>query len=398
MTVYMMKKRVLFVSPAVPSNYYGRRPYNMLRSLADRYHFHVIAFSRDEKDQKFAAALKEMGMEVTIVPFSKGRALGYCAAGYAGATPLRVLFCKSPLMAQTIESQIDGFQPDIVHFDRMRMGQYLTDASGIPSVVDFTDAMCLYLDRKLAMPLKPTERMIDRRERRTIPHFERWVLERCGRGIVSGDLDAVRMMADHPGYPIEIVENTVDLDEFVPRSAGRPGECLFVGSLFYYPNIDAAEYLLDAIWPRILKKAPGTRLWVGGAKPKKRVVKACARHGIQLVPDIPDMASVFHTEDVLLSPIRVASGTRFKLLEALSAEMAVVSTALGAEGLPLTSGEHLILAEDPDTIAEATVELLHNHDLRRRLGRAGRERVREKYSRHAVASKLDAIYHSLVEG
>ncbi len=389
--------RVLFISPAVPSNYYGRRPYNMLRTLASRHQFHVLAFSRDNKDESFANTLRNLGMEVSIVDFTRMTARMNCARGFLGEQPLRMLYCKSMAMAKAVRQICKQFNPDLVHIDRLRMGQYLTDIQGLPSLVDFTDAMCLYLDRKLALPMNPASRIIDRRERRTMPGFERWVLERCNRVIISGDLDAEYLRKDHPGFAIDVVENTVDLDEFVPRKANRPGECLFVGSLFYYPNVDATEYLLDEIWPRVMKKIPGTRLWVGGAKPVKRVRKACARHGIQLVPDIPDMASVFYTEDVLLSPIRIASGTRFKLLEALSAEMGVVSTALGAEGLPLVHGEHLLMAEDPEAFAEATVELMRNHELRRKLGQAGRESVREKYSRHAVAGKLDAIYHAIVK-
>lgn len=388
--------KVLFITPAIPSRYYGRRPFNMLQSLAAEHQFHVVAFSRDEKDPQFARALEEMGIRVTIVPRTRVRSLASCALGFPGPQPIRALYCRDSGMAAAVRDAASRLQPDLVHADRMRMGQYLEVIPGLPSVVDFTDALCLYLERKLALPLKPWERFVDARELRNTPPFERRLLERCTVGIVSGDLDAERMRADHPGRRIEVIENTVDADEFAPRSAGRPGEVLFVGSLFYYPNIDAVDYILDDIWPRVIKRLPDLRLRIGGAKPKPRVIEACRRHGVPLIPDIPDMAAVFHTEDVLLTPIRVASGTRFKLLEALSSGMGVVTNRLGAEGLPLEDGVHLRFGEDAGELAERTIELVRDDGLRRQLGEAGRALVRERYHRRTIARKLDTLYRSIV--
>lgn len=384
--------RVLFLSPAVPSHYYGRRPFNMLRTLSERHEFKVLAFSRDDKDEDFANALREMGAEVEVIPQSKMGARLSCLRGWTGPRPVRVCYCQSAAMREAVQRSVREFQPDVVHFDRMRMAQYIDGVGTVPSVVDFTDALCLFLERKLELPLRRWERLVDRRERDRTPGFERWVLERCNLSVVSGDLDRERMMADHPGHRIEVIENTVDLEEFVPQRKDGPGEFLFVGSLFYYPNIDSVEFLLKDIWPLILKRKPDAKLWIGGAKPKPRVVQACRNHNIRLVPDIPDMAGVFFKEDVLLSPIRVASGTRFKLLEALSAEMGIVSTAIGAEGLPLEPGEHYLGAETAEEIAAAAVRLLEDNELRDNLGKAGRERVAEKYKRETVAAKLEGLW------
>lgn len=355
----------------------------------------MLAFSRDEKDEAFAEALRALGMEVEVVPHAPRTARFNCLRGWTGPHPIRVCYCQSAAMGEAVQRAVRDFQPDIVHFDRMRMAQYIDQIGNTPSVVDFTDALCLFLERKLTLPLRSWERLVDRRELKRTPGFERWVLERCTQGIVCAELDRQRMEADHPGHRLEVVENTVDLDEFVPRRkqpSQDGGEFLFVGSLFYYPNIDAVEFLLEDIWPRIRKRRPEARLWIGGAKPKPRVVDLCRRHSIRLVRDIPDMAAVFTKEDVLLSPLRVASGTRFKLLEALSAEMGIVSTALGAEGLPLEPDRHYLQAETAEEIADAAVRLLEDDALRDRLGKAGRERVGEKYRRETVAEKLERVW------
>ena len=95
---------------------------------------------------------------------------------------------------------------------------------------------------------------------------------------------------------------------------------------------------------------------------------------------------------VVVVPLRIGGGSRLKILEALAAGKAVVSTSVGAEGLELNPGEHLLIADDPKEFAQKVVELLRSPDRRRRLGQAGRQRIIECYDWENIAKKLEEVW------
>jgi glycosyltransferase involved in cell wall biosynthesis len=101
---------------------------------------------------------------------------------------------------------------------------------------------------------------------------------------------------------------------------------------------------------------------------------------------------------VVAVPLRYGGGTRLKILEALAAGKAVVSTSLGAEGLELQDGQHLILADTPQAFADALIRLLTSPEEQRRLGTAGRDQVVKAYDWSVISERLLALYENVAQG
>jgi glycosyltransferase involved in cell wall biosynthesis len=147
----------------------------------------------------------------------------------------------------------------------------------------------------------------------------------------------------------------------------------------------------------IRRGRPRATFQVVGRNPPPELRQLSGTDGIEVVGTVPDVRPYLEEAAVVVVPIRVGGGTRLKIFEAMAMGKAVVSTSVGAEGLPVTDGEHLILADDPADFACAVTLLLGAPDRRAHLGNASRLVVNERYGTETVAHQFDSICRQTVE-
>jgi glycosyltransferase involved in cell wall biosynthesis len=206
--------------------------------------------------------------------------------------------------------------------------------------------------------------------------FQQSLAAQVARVVVPSDVDSARSGLTN----VEVIPNTYPR----PRqpagnpSAGGPPVVLFQGSLGYPPNIDGAEWLATAIAPRIRAAVPATEVRLVGLPATS--VKRLHRPGIvTVVGQAPSMEDELARASVAVVPLRYGSGTRVKILESFAHRVPVVSTTVGAEGLDVEDGVHLLVADDPEEFAAATVRLLRDTRLRVRLTEAAETRYLDRY-------------------
>ena len=160
----------------------------------------------------------------------------------------------------------------------------------------------------------------------------------------------------------------------------------------WYPNEDAVGFFADAILPRIQERVPDVRFSIVGGNPSTRVQKLAERKGFVVTGRVPEIKPYFAEATVFVVPLRIGSGTRLKILEALAMGKAIVSTSVGAEGLALKDGEEIFIADEPTVFADAVTQLLTDASLRRRIGENGRARVERDYDWRSIGEKLHGVY------
>jgi glycosyltransferase involved in cell wall biosynthesis len=153
---------------------------------------------------------------------------------------------------------------------------------------------------------------------------------------------------------------------------------LLQGSFDYQPNIDAAQWLATDIAPRIRAAVPEAEVRLVG-RPGTNVTQLHQPRAVTVVGAVPTMEEELARASVAVVPVRFGSGTRVKILESFAHRVPVVSTTLGAEGLDVEDGVHLLLADDPEAFAAATVRLLGDVGLRLRLTEAAEQRYLDRY-------------------
>lgn len=167
---------------------------------------------------------------------------------------------------------------------------------------------------------------------------------------------------------------------------------LFVGAMYRRPNVEAVEWFLDEVWPRVLQEVPEARFYVVGSAPSPSLQARADGERVFVSGYVGDLAPWYRAATVFVSPLRVAGGLLQKVLDALAMGVPVVATPVSNHGVGGVPGEHLLLADDPEEFADAVVRLLRDPDLRERLGRAGREFVLQRYDLEAAVARWESTW------
>jgi polysaccharide biosynthesis protein PslH len=238
-------------------------------------------------------------------------------------------------------------------------------------------------------------RLFNRVEYARFRRFEQACWERADACVVTSEreVDAVRTCA--PDTALAVVPNAVDLDYFAPSSTpAEPHTLIFNGTLNYRPNLDAARYLIDDIWPLVRRRYPDARLTLTGRK-EGVDTRSLSRPGVELLGEVPDIRPYVSGAAAVAVPIRIGGGTRLKVLEALAMGKPIVSTAVGCEGVAVRDGEHLMIAGDAPAFASRIFEVFENPALRDALGQAGRRLVETRYAWALAGARLESLYREI---
>jgi glycosyltransferase involved in cell wall biosynthesis len=226
--------------------------------------------------------------------------------------------------------------------------------------------------------------------------YERRTLERFDGVLAVSDADRQTFSGLYPGairQPVHVVPTGVDTEYFAPAATPQPAPCgshlIFTGSMDWLPNEDAMQYFCRDILPLIRAEQPDVTLAIVGRTPTPAVKRLADEHGVTVTGRVDDVRPYMNDAAVYIVPLRIGGGTRLKIFEAMAMGKAVVSTTVGAEGLPVTDGTHVMLADEPRTFAAAVVALLRDPNRRRQLETAARALVVEHYDWSAVAGSLE---------
>jgi len=209
-----------------------------------------------------------------------------------------------------------------------------------------------------------------------------------------------RLYPDSIRGPVFTIATGVDTSYFAPRpqDAGDPRHLVFTGSMDWIPNEDAMRHFCQDVLPLIRAQEPGVTLSIVGRAPTPAVQRLGDIPGVAVTGRVDDVRDYVGRAGVYVVPIRIGGGTRLKIFEAMGMSRAVVSTTVGAEGLPVTDGRDVVIADTPQDFADAVVSLIRNPARRVQLERAARDLVVAHYDWSAVAGQLEDALTSAATG
>ncbi len=185
---------------------------------------------------------------------------------------------------------------------------------------------------------------------------------------------------------------------FRDRSVRERGpELLFLGGFGFPPNRDGILWFANEVWPQIHASRPDASLTVVGSNVTAEVAALSERAGIEVVGYVPDVAPYFDRAAMMVAPLLYGAGVKTKVVEAMAASLPVVTTPVGAQGLEVVSGEHLMIADDGETFARHVVDLLGEPERAGRIGRAGREYVAATVSPEVIEARMGSVLDAVVD-
>jgi polysaccharide biosynthesis protein PslH len=210
--------------------------------------------------------------------------------------------------------------------------------------------------------------------------------------------DEKRILAEVASARTAVIPNAADVDFFQPRPSDPVADghtIVFFGLLSTVPNVDGLLWFLREIWPRICAAKPAARLKILG-KHAPEAVRSQASAQVEVVGFVEDLRPHLAAAAALVVPLRLGGGTRLKIVEGMAMGKALVSTTLGAEGIAVVPGRHLLIADDAAGFAASVVRLLDEPALAAQLGAAARARAIERYAWSVAATALEGFYRQVL--
>jgi len=228
--------------------------------------------------------------------------------------------------------------------------------------------------------------------------FERRAMRRFRALLLGQEEDRAEVArVAGPGAVVELMPNVIDTALVRPASDEeiRPRSLVFVGAMTHQPNVDAILTFHRTIWPELRAGFPDAQWAIVGANPPPEILALDGREGIHVRANVPDVRPFIAGAAVYIAPLRIGSGVKVKIMEALAMGKAIVATPIAAEGMGLESGRDLIVTDLGPTFSAAVAELWQDAAARNAMQRHAREAAVARFSVNAGHETLDRIYARL---
>jgi glycosyltransferase involved in cell wall biosynthesis len=373
------------------------RTYNLLRELASRHEITLCSYVQSEAEVQGLEGMRGFCAGVHAVPLylhaPRAELFRDLMRDLASDAPILAIKYQRRAMVELLRRLRREGRFDVLHLDMLHLGLLAREADGLPTVLVEHNVETALLERREQHATGPMKSYL-RRQVRKLGRFEASAVGAAQCVVTCSDNDAELLRKMNAGVRTITVPNAVDIEFFKPTGvAPRPATLIYVGGLGWFPNLDAIEFMARDILPRIQREMPGVTLTVVGQVPDKSMLDRFADcPSIRFAGLVEDIRPFAAEAVAYVVPLRIGGGTRLKILDAFAMGRPVVSTSIGCEGLRVQPERDILVADDAESFARATLRVLRDPALAKRLGEAGRDCVVREYQWSGAARLMDRAY------
>lgn len=398
----MSKPRVLVLAHLLPWPLEGGgqiKSYHLLRQLAQDYSLTLLALIRKPEEANNIEPLREFctgGVEA--IPIRRTKLSNAQAAARAPFTGESFIAARdnTPAFHAAVARELATGTYAALHVDHLQMAQFVPAKTlGVKVILDEHNVEYRIPQRLAETAKNPLWRLYAQGEWRRLREFERQALQRADLTLAVSDEDRETLkdlLGTNKGT-IDTLPIGVDTEYFSPASRKQDSKNLVsIGTMYWPPNIDAMRWFCSEILPKIKAGEPHTTLTIVGARPTDEVLALAENPAVTVTGSVPDVRPYGEDCGAFIVPLRSGSGMRVKILNALAMGLPTVSTTVGAEGIDVRDGEHILLADTAEEFAAATLRLLSEPELSARLAHNGRCLMEARYGWDAIGTQLRRLY------
>lgn len=389
--------RILFLTYDVPwpLDAGGKiRAFHMIKQLAYSHEVTLFTFYRNSDQLKDIKLLKDICSDIIAVP----RKHKYSAhnAVFLPFLPYPAALYYSPGVTQLILNYILANKYDLVHFESFYTSPYLSYVTNTPTVLGTENIEWRVYDEYVRGRQTGILKSLMKFEVERIKRYEQQTWNDATLCLAVSPENAAEMKTKTT-VPVALVRNGVDLSHFTYSEHTKETRTMvFVGNFSYIQNSDSVAWIVDSILPHV--KTPSTFRIVGRNLTTEIAALHKTKQGVVTITvdgQVEDIREAYQNADMMLAPIRVGSGTKFKLIEAMAMGLPIVSNAQGFEGIPVTNGVSALTRENERELAQAVDTLLTSPERRVELAGHAHEIVQREFSWEAIGKALTIAYQSM---
>jgi len=379
--------RILFITPEIPyppTDGSRIRAYNLSRLLQQEHKVEllIVAPSTEQGD---LSRLQSEFTAVHQIPVSRTRMTLNGLLYGIKSRPMQAGIYRSPEIKEWLSTNARRF--DLLFSHLVRTTELVANLS-LPKIVDLVDSISMdYATLSKQGPIP--ERWFYRFEQPRLRRYERFITEKFDRALITSERDKQYIDNGALSDEISVIPNGVDKSLLKMESTDTSDRnIVFVGSMDYYPNVDAVRYFANAILPTISEQREETHFTIVGSNPVRSVSKLGQRQNVTVTGFVDDPTEYVSDATVVVAPIRHGAGIQNKVLEAMALGKPVVATPSAASGIETDDNSALVVADSIDKFAEKTIELLDSESYRRKVGKQAKCVVESRYTWDRVAPML----------
>lgn len=373
------------------------RTLEMLRELHKRHEVHYVAFddplSPEGLKRSSEYASYSYPVPHRIVPKNSPAFALQLLEGLVSPIPVAGMRYRSAAMRDTIEKVIATNEFDA------KICDFLFPSINIADLRTWTlfqhNVESVIWERHAQSGKTAAHRAYFALQAKRMSQWERKVCRSVAQVVAVSETDENLMRSRFGIGQVSSVPTGVDVEYFAkPESSSILYDLVFVGSMDWMPNIDGMRWFLAHVFPLIRQEKPDCQLAIVGRNPPQALLDAAKDPGVTVTGTVPDVRPFLWQSALSIVPLRVGGGTRLKIFEAMAAGTAVVSTTIGAEGLPVRHGETIQIADTAQQFAADCLYLLADAQARQKMARQAADLVVGNYSWEQVTKGFERLIFS----
>lgn len=379
------------------------RLYNLLKYLSKRHTITLICEKRDSQTQEDVEAIKKICKKVIAVKRKKQWSFSNIFTTMTSTKPFLIVGHTNSELRERIKKELSESIYDLIHVETFYIMQNLplTTISVILAEQNIEYLVYKRFVNRLSIFLRPFFNL----DIIKLKKNEEYYWKKATKLIAVSDQEKNLMTRKD----IEVIPNGVDVDKFKVKSEElkinrNENRLLFIGDFKWIQNRDSAEWIIKEIWPLIKLKVKNEnlkvnlRLWIVGKNIPEKIKSLSSDQDIIFDENAPkETEKIFQESFILLAPIRVGGGTNYKILEAMSCGVPVITTELGAEGIKAKKDQEIMLADTSENLASIVLTLYQDAAKYEKIAKQARKLVEDNYNWQIIGRKLEAVYKSVVE-
>lgn len=393
--------KILFLThtfPYPPHDGMRSTCYQLIKHISQHHETHLLSLIESEDEKKYLPEIARWCKKIDVVQHSIPRSPWQRLKNILiDSNPFCVVQFYSPHVKSQLEEILRKEKFNLVHFLSVNSSGYLPIVEKIPTLFFPHDSVSMQFFRNVHHENNLLHKIYMFAQWRKMKRFEQTMIPRFSHTVVVSEIDKRWILDICPNASVSVIPGGVDCDYFKPQpdKEDKFPSVLFRGVMNFPPNRDAALFFHSKVLPLILQEVPTLCYYIVGGQPTPEVQNLSDKNHTTVTGFVEDIRPYMAKAVVHICPMQSGSGMKNKILEAWAMEKAVVATSLACDGIYVENEKNVLIADNPKDFAQAVIRLIKDPNLRKNLGKNGREMAIKNYSWQYVRSLFETVYNNM---